>query len=169
MEFCLQMRVTPLRLAPCRTGCSLTIATYNPSYRIQRRWPSTRQNLTPLLYCVTASPPLGEKTLGIMLWGQRFIACPLYLQRSHGGQTVGENFKNKLTGLNQISVPISLYNRLLIVFFKTGLYFQYKSRFLMSCMKHKENKYVHTYIETNTNKILYTKCKKYVNEEFINV
>lgn len=119
MEFCLQMRVTPLRLAPCRTGCSLTIATYNPSYRIQRRWPSTGQNLTPLLYCVTASPPLGEKTLGIMLWGQRFIACPLYLQRSHGTQTVGENFKNKLMGLNQISIPYIAQSIFEIVLLKT--------------------------------------------------
>lgn len=36
MEFCLQMRVTPLRLAPCRTECSLTIATYNPSYIVYK-------------------------------------------------------------------------------------------------------------------------------------
>jgi len=39
----------------------------------------------------------GENTENNVM-GQRFIACPLYLQQSHGGQTVGNNLKNKLPG-----------------------------------------------------------------------
>lgn len=76
-----------------------------------------------LCYRVTT---FGGENTGDNVMGATFYCLPtLFRSDPTGEQTVGENFKNKLTGLNQISVPYVVYSRLLIVFFKTVLQFQY--------------------------------------------
>jgi len=62
---------------PVSQGCSLTVASYDPTYRVQRRWPSTEQNLTPLLSVLRYRvATFGGENTGDGVMGATFYSLP---------------------------------------------------------------------------------------------
>jgi len=105
VEFCLQIRVTPLRLAPCRTGLLSYRRHLHPlvSYTKAVALDGAESDPSSVL-CYRVATFGGENT-GNNVMGQRFIACPLYLQLSHGEQKLSARISKTNYGLSQISIP----------------------------------------------------------------